>query len=231
MTTCFKCFLKLFLPLAFLFSGCQSASQFKVTNLAKTDINQVSEIHMKQSIDLLKTLTRKLYKKNPHELAKNKNQTIESRIEQIFKCPSDKDFEELDFNRSTQAILLAFEPEFKGDRVFAAMFGMHTMLRMSYNDKCELFLLDFLNEQSLYNSARNIEILVWRLKTRTKENGQPFLLTNATDGDIKNLSYERLFGKLIVLQDTMALIVSQRTGRIIKKVVHIAGMAFLPVSF
>jgi hypothetical protein len=51
------------------------------------------------------------------------------------------------------------------------------------------------------------------------------------EGEIKNLSFERLFGKLISLQDTMALIVSERKDRVIKNVIQFVGMAFLPVSF
>ena len=47
---------------------------------------------------------------------------------------------------------------------------------------------------------------------------------------IKNLSYERIFDKLISLQDTMALIVSSRTGRIIKEAVLFTGVAFLPIG-
>jgi len=57
-----------------------------------------------------------------------------------------------------------------------------------------------------------------------------FILTNSVEGEIQNLSYERLFGKIISLQDTMAQIVSNRSGRIIKEVVQIAGMAFLPIG-
>lgn len=184
---------------------------------------------MEQAVTLLKTLTRKLYKKNPYELKKSPGQTIESRIRQIFQCPVLSVYEELDQKKGTDALLLGFEPEFKGDRVFAMMYGLYTMINASYNGKCELFMFDYLNEQNLYNSARNIEILVWRLKTRKTKDGRPFLLTNSMNGTIQNLSYERIFGKLISVQDTMALIVSQRSGRMIKKVVSAAGMAFLPI--
>jgi len=104
------------------------------------------------------------------------------------------------------------------------------MIHKSYNSKCELFMLDYLNEQNLYNSARNIEILVWRLKMRKKDNGRVIILTNSFEGEIKNLSYERLFGKLISLQDTMAQIVSDRTGRVINQAVQMVGMAFLPIG-
>jgi len=110
------------------------------------------------------------------------------------------------------------------------MYGLYTMIHKSYNSKCELFIPDSLNEQALYNSAKNIEIFVWRLNTRLKEDGHPLILTNSLEGEARNLSYERIFGKLISLQDTMALIVSRKTGRIIKEVVLFTGMAFLPIG-
>ncbi len=213
-----------------LLLGCGKSVNVHIKNMAKTNIDTISEIHLNQVTALLKQLTEKLYKKNANELKKVKGQTIESRLNQIFICPADKQFEELDLKDGIDAILLGFEPEFQGDRVFALMYGLYTMIHTSYNSKCEFFVLDYLNEQNLYNSARNIEILVWRLKTRQQKNGRPIILTNSVNGEIKNLSYERLFGKLISLQDTMAKIVSKRTGRIIKEVVQIAGMTFLPIG-
>ena len=185
---------------------------------------------MNQVNSLLKNLTVKLYKKNPNELQKVQGQTIESRLNQIFICPVDKKYKELDFKDSTDAILMGFEPGYKGDRIFALMYGLYTMIHKSYDSKCELFMLDYLNAQDLYNSARNIEVFVWRLKTRRKDNGRLFILTNSFEGKVKNLSYERIFGKLISLQDTMAQVISNRTGRIIKEVVQITGMAFLPIG-
>jgi hypothetical protein len=214
----------------FLLSGCRSASDFQISDFAKTGIDVVSEIHMDQTTSLLKILTKKLYKKNPHELQKALDHTIESRINQIFNCPVKKQHEELDYKDSTDAVLLGFEPEYKGDRVYALMYGLYTMIHKSYNSKCELFILDYLNEQNLYNSARNIEIFVWRLKTRLDDSGNLLILTNSFDGETKNLSYERIFGKLISLQDIMAQIVSSRTGRVITEVVQIVGMAFLPIG-
>lgn len=214
----------------FLLSGCSTSSEFHIKDLAKTDIDDVSEIHMDQVGTLLRNLTVKLYKKNPYELQKVHGQTIDSRLNQIFICPVYKKYKELEFKESTNAILLGFEPGFEGDRVFALMVGLYTMIHKSYNSKCELFMLDYLDAQNLYNSARNIEIFVWRLNTRKKDTGELFILTNSLDGDVKNLSYERIFGKLISLQDTLALIVSGRNGRILKKVTQIVGMTFLPIG-
>lgn len=214
---------------SFVTAGCVS-SDFGVETLAKSDINQVSDIHIDQTVHLLKALTRKLYKMNSVELAKTPGATIDSQIEKIFQCPTLPPDPVLEDKKSTDAILMGFEPEFKGDRVYAIMYGLTTMLHMAYNEKCDLFLLDFLEAQNLYNSARNIEILVWRLKTRRTPGGSLYLTTNICDGPVQNLSFERLFGKLISLTDTMALIVSGRGDRFIKEAVHMAGMAFLPVG-
>ena len=212
------------------FSGCRSVSEYQLRDLAKTHIDVVSEIHISQVTSLLMELTQKLYKKNPAELRKAKNQTIHTRLDQIFRCPVDAPVAELNFKTGTDAILLGFDPAFKGDRIFALMFGLYTMIHASYDNKCELFMLDYLNEQSLYNSARNIEIFVWRLKTRRYSDGRLMILTNSVDGPVENLSYERIFGKLISLQDTMALIIAGRTGRIITKAAHFASMTFLPIG-
>ncbi len=213
----------------FLLNGCTSSTDFQIEDLAKTDINQVSEIHMDQVTTLLKTLTRKLYKMNSQELGKTSGATIDSQIARIFQCPPVQPLNSLGDKESVDAILLGFEPEFKGDRIFAMMYGLYTMVHTSYSKNCDLFMLDFLDGQSIYNSARNIEIFVWRLKTRYKSDGKLFLITNTCNGPVENLSFERIFGKLISLQDTMALIVSTRKGRMIKEVLHMAGMAFLPI--
>jgi hypothetical protein len=207
------------------------SSDFQISDLAKTDVDTISEIHLNEVTHLLRTLTIKLYKKNPSELHKFSSQTINSRLDKIFRCPVDTRYRELELKEGTDAILLGFEPDFKGDRVFAMMYGLYTMILKSYNGKCELFMLDYLDQQNLYNSARNIEIFVWRLKTRHDSEGELYVATNSFESEIKNISYERLFGKLISLQDTMAVIVSNRTGRMIKEAVQITGMAFLPIGF
>ncbi|WDP93414.1 MAG: hypothetical protein HUN04_26275 [Desulfobacter sp.] len=185
---------------------------------------------MRQTLTLLKALTRKLYKMNSAELAKTQGATIDSRVARIFQCPPLPPDTEIDQKQGTDAILLGFEPEYTGDRVYAVMYGLYTMINTAYNGKCDLYMLDFLDAQNLYNAARNIEILVWRLKTRHRLDGSLYLTTNTCDGPVQNLSFERLFGKLISLQDTMALIAESRGDRIIKEVVKMTGMAFLPVG-
>jgi hypothetical protein len=48
-------------------------------------------------------------------------------------------------------------------------------------------------------------------------------------GVIDNLSFERLFGKLIVLQEMMARIAGDRGDRAVTRSVHAVSSVFLPM--
>ena len=217
--------------------GCAGSSDFRFQNLAKTDMDVVGDVHLNQVVSLLKILTEKLYLMNSRELLKAPQATIDSRIRQIFQCPPlplsrPSTVSEPHVSEWADMIGLGFDPDYDGDRVHVVMQGLYTMIHESYAGNCELFIMDFLDPQNLYNSARNIEILVWRLSNNRAPDGNLFLETNQCGGPIQNLSFERLFGKLISLQDTMARLEASRNNRLITRTVHqTAGMVFLPVGF
>lgn len=211
-----------------LMTGC-SGSSFRVQDLAKTDIDMVADLHYQQVELLLKELTVKLYKRNPRELQKVPGKTIDLRVTQIFTHPGKPQFAELG-GGGIDAMQLSVDPVFRGDRVFALMVGMTGMIRESYGLKTEFFMLSKLDHQKLYHSARNIEIAMWRIRTHLDEQGKALILTNSRRGEGYNLSYERLFGKLIAHQDMLALIIAQKNQRVIKTVaLNVASMAFIPL--
>lgn len=221
------------LLITLMIGGCatQTASGFKLGNLAKTEIDTVTDMHINEVRRLSQELMIKLYKRNPRELAKAPAGTVvETRVDQLFSLPRGGDYNELGGKDSVAAIRLAFDEHYSGDRVFALMVGITGMLHASYNDKSELFILDELDQQKLYNSARNLEAIAWQLNNRRDESGELYILSNGTSNGIRNLSYERIFGKLISLQDMMALLIADSTNRTITKVVHsAASMTLLPI--
>ncbi|MFB9190658.1 hypothetical protein ACFFUP_16640 [Vibrio ostreicida] len=225
--------LTLFFLIACL-SGCGSLPK-PIRNLGKSDVDFVMDTHARQLKQQLITLTRKLYVRNPNQLARSPHSTIDSRIEQLFgseetiELPSLR-FDELGGKTGIDAILLSFDEQYRGDRVFAAMAGLAEMLRRSYNHQQEFFILDSLNEQALYNSARNIEVFVWRLYHRKDHTGELMLYTNDISQNGDDMSFDRILTKIIMLQDMMALIVADKTDRSITKIVQgVAQFSFIPV--
>ena len=222
-------------PLVFLLlSGCmqENAKPFDIKNLAKSDIDMVTDVHLRELRQLTRELAIKLYKRNPKELKKVPNMTLRRRVDQLFPATRlENGFPELGNKDGSEAIPLAFSPEYQGDRVFALMAGITGMLEAAYNNKKEIFFLDELDQQKLYNTARNLESVAWHLNNRKDENGQLYILSNGiSDEGISNYSYERILGKMISLQDMMATIIADTTNRTINRVVHgAASMTFFPI--
>lgn len=204
--------------------------EFKLGLLAKNDIDELMEIHVRRARTHLRDLLLKLYKRNPRELKKSPYSTAEENAERIFSRTTNWNFRELDGIHGTDAITLAFNEEYRGDRVFAFVMGMTSMVMATYHYKTEFFIYDSIEPQGLYNSARNIEIAVWKLEHSRDRNGEFFILSNSRSGEPSNLSYERLFGKLISLQDTMAEVVAGSANRTISKIIQrMATAVFLPI--
>ena len=221
------------LGLMLFLEGC-SGQGFHIKHLAKTDIDMVADAHYQMVDALLKELTVKLYKRNPKYLGvgigdARKADITNNRIQQLFGSPEKLTFSELPVN-GTNAIELALAANYEGDRIFALMAGLTTMIRRSYGFQSEFFIYSELDEQQLYYSARNLEIALWRITTYKDGQGQALILTNSMGGDIHNLSYERLFGKLIALQDMLGKIIAGKNQRMIKTIAqNVATMAFIPI--
>lgn len=211
--------------------GTTTAKPWSMAGLAKGDIDDVIELHQRETVASLKLLTAKLYKRNPSELQKNTAADMDAAITQIFAPYNHWHLsprKRLDWQASLND---AFHEDYAGDRIDALMRGLLSMVMRSYGDKTEVYVLDSLSPQSLYNGARNLEIAVWRLSNARNAKGELFLLTNSIEpGSVANLSFEREFGKLIATQDLIARVVEDKTNRSIRfGTINVASMIFLPI--
>tara|TARA_R110001592_G_scaffold363371_1_gene685807 strand:- start:458675 stop:459352 length:678 start_codon:yes stop_codon:yes gene_type:complete len=202
---------------------------YEVKNLAKTEVDLVADEFIDESRREVRELMVKLYKRNPDQLAVIPGMTVRGRLAQLKISQGELDFPELDGLQGIDAMNLAFDRDFKGDRVFALIVGLGGMLRQAYGFKSEMFMHDQLNGAALMTSARNVEILVWKLKNTRKPNGDLYLITYEYQGVVDNLSFERLFGKLIVLQEMMARIAGDRGDRAVSRSVRTVSSVFLPL--
>ena len=205
-------------------------SGLTTSEFAKTDIDRVAEAHQREVFANLRLIAEKLYRRNPREVKRANRDGVAAAIARIFDEPHAWRFTELEGKRGVQAIQLAFQESYRGDRVLAFVAGLGSMIQGAFQDKTEFFVLDDLDPQGLYNAARNVEIAVWKLSNARMPNGALFLLSNDGAGPVANLSFEREFGKVIGSLDVLSKIVAEKTDRtVVKMVQSIATAVFLPI--
>ncbi len=218
----------LFLLAQSLLFGC-AAGGFQFNRLAKSDIDMVSDIHWQTADGLVQGLMKKLYLRNPNELRKNNGKTIEQLQRQLRNLPLDQQTRSLGVG-NLAAMDLALSQDYQGDRVFALIAGLRGMISDAYGYQSSFYLTDSIDAQKLYNSARNVEILAWKLNQAINYGGEPLILSNSVETGSVNLSYERLFGKLIANQDTLAKVMEDKTQRTVNRITHgVISMTFIPI--
>jgi len=205
-----------------------------INQLGKGDFDRMADVEIRENTDSLRILMLKLYKRNPHELQKSTSDPAEKMITWVFDGSEQHhyQFPEINNLQDTDAIFLAFKPEYTGDRVLPFIVGLHTMLLKAHNDKTDFYLTDSIDPQRLYNVARNIEIAAWKLSNARNQDGTLYLLTNEMNDTDKNLSFEREFGKMIGRTDLYAISLAEKSQRFISRIMqNLATAVFLPFKY
>ncbi|MBS0323173.1 MAG: hypothetical protein JSR19_04905 [Proteobacteria bacterium] len=178
----------------------------------------------------LKVLAEKLYRRNPHEWHKGHWNQVDDPLNRLFASRHNWAFPELEGHTGVEAMRLALRPDYAGDRVFALVAGMGGMLLAAFGGRDEQDMSDDLDPQKLYNAARNLEIVVWKLSNSKGPDGHLLLLTNE-GGGVPNLSFEREFGKMIGNLDLLSTVVADKANRTVIKILqNMATAVFLPVA-
>ena len=191
----------------------------------------MADVELAENTQSLRVLMTKLYKRNPQQLAKSTSDPIDKMVDWVFdgELQHQFKFKEIDNKQGTDAIFLAFDANYQGDRVLPFIVGLHTMLLKAHGNKKDFYLTDSLDPQNIYNAARNIEIAAWKLSTSRDANGNLYLLTNEINTTDRNLSFEREFGKMIGRTDLYAISLAEKSQRLISRIMQsIATAAFLP---
>lgn len=198
--------------------------------LFKTEVDRIADANRREVVDGLLRVADKLYKRNPQEWKKSGAANREAALIRL----RDRHYESwpaLQGQRERHAAALAFSESFAGDRVAALVFGLLTMVDAAFEGKDDFYFLDSLNEQKLFNAARNMDVAVWKLSNDRTASGSLFLISNELDPLQRNLSFEREFGRLMGLLDFMAVIIADRNGRTLSRLSQsMATVFFLPVG-
>jgi hypothetical protein len=210
----------------------QQKDRSSLSQFGKSDFDRLADVEIRENVESLKLLAIKLYKRNPAELKKSTSDDLPVMIDWIFEGQDQHKnlFASLDNKQGKDAIFLAFNPTFTGDRVLAFTVGLHTMLLKAHGYKNEFYLTDVLDPQILYNLARNFEIAAWKISNARDESGVLYLLTNEINAKERNLSFEREFGKMIGRTDLYAITLAEKSERLISRVIqNLATALFLPI--
>lgn len=210
----------------------QQQDRSTINQLGKSDFDRMADVEIRENTESLRTLMLKLYKRNPGELKKSTSDSADKMATWVFEggAQHQYQFPEINNLQTTDAIFLAFKPEYHGDRVLSFIVGLHTMLLKAHNDKTDFYFTDSIDPQRIYNVARNIEIAAWKLSNAHKEDGTLYLLTNEINETEKNLSFEREFGKIIGRTDLYAISLAEKSQRFISRVMqNLATAVFLPI--
>ncbi len=201
----------------------------ELRDLAKSDTAFFVEAVRSELDQNLATLMVKLYRRNPIQLPKSV--PLETRIEQL-KAPR-LNLQEFGSPKPDELIRSAFAADFQGDRVFALVGGLQSMVNHAFDHRREYLLLDDLpTAQFIYNSARNIETAAYLLRSRVDSQGQPYILADGVQDGVLNASYSQLLGELIGLQDALSVALAKKDQRTLNAVARgVASTVFLPVGF
>ena len=213
--------------------GVATGNSPETLEFAQSDVNRMATLSMQGNLTSLLLLADKLYRRNPGELYKNSLKNVtptrESALTRLRSAiDSRTPWPDLQGKRDIQALALALGPDFAGDRVAAFIYATADMLITAHEGKTTLYLTDSLDAQHIYNAARNIEIAVWMLANRRNAAGQPLLLADEITSSVRNLSFEREFGKVIGRLDLLAMMLTEKYRRaVITYVQSIIGSQFL----
>lgn len=180
----------------------------------QSDPNRMATLEMRDNLAALYLLMDKLYKRNPQQWAKSGATSREAAEAQVREAIDlRKPLPGLGSLRDVKAMQRAFDSDFDGDRVAALIYGTADMLVTAHGGKQNLYLLDGLDAQRVYNAARNVEIAMWRLSQSKDAHGQPLLVSNELSEHGHNLSFERLFGGIISRTDLVAEFTAEKYRR------------------
>ncbi|MDP2247223.1 MAG: hypothetical protein Q8J65_03765 [Nitrosomonadales bacterium] len=200
-----------------------------LNQLGKSDFDRMADVEMRENTESLKALMVKLYKRNPQELKKTTSSPLDKMVAWVFDGNHNWKFESIQNKQELDAIFLAFNPEYDGDRVLPFIVGLQTMLIKAHGGRTEFYLQDTIDPQKVYNAARNVEIAAWKLSNARDANGKLYLLTNEINEKERNLSFEREFGKIVGRTDLFAISLAEKSQRFITRIIqNLATAAFLP---
>jgi len=185
----------------------QRAEPYAANEWLQSGANRIANLALRDNLQSVRRVQSTLYKRNPREWRKSAasmDEAAQRAWDAVLKGPP---LPELKGAAGIDAIRLAFDtgPQgYQGDRVAALVYGWATMLKQANGDTWDQTMIDGINAENSFRAARNFEISLWLISSKTGPDGQPLLLATEISDRGRNLVADRELSKVVARLDLLA---------------------------
>ncbi|WP_241660728.1 hypothetical protein [Variovorax guangxiensis] len=195
---------------AFGLAGCaatrstERAEDYDGREWMQSSANRIANLALRDNLQSIRRVQQSLYRRNPREWRKNAS-TADDAIQRTWDAIMQaKALPALGGKGGIEAVRLAFEPAYAGDRIAALVYGWASMLKEANGDTWAQTMVDGVNAENSYRAARNMEISLWLIGSKTGTDGQPLLLATEISDRGRNLVVDRELSKIVARLDLLA---------------------------
>ncbi|VWX63423.1 conserved hypothetical protein [Burkholderiales bacterium 8X] len=191
-------------------AGCSSterAEPYANDEWIQSGANRIANLSLRDNLTSVRRVQLSLYRRNPREWRKwsaSADDAIRKTWDSIERQAS---LPELNGATGIDAVRVAFETQprnYEGDRVAALVVGWASMLKEANGNTWSQTMLDGVDAENSYRAARNFEISLWLITSKTAADGQPLLLSTEISERGRNLLVDRELSKVVARLDLMA---------------------------
>ena len=175
---------------------------------AQSSANRLANLALRDNLESIRRVQLSLYRRNPREWRKWAPSADEAIARTWDAVMADAPPLTLRGAKGIDAVRLAFDTAppapYDGDRVAALVFGWASMLKEANGGTWSQTMVDGVDAENSYRTARNVEISLWLLGTKVGADGQPLLLATEVSERGRNLLVDRELSKVVARLDLLA---------------------------
>jgi hypothetical protein len=193
----------------------QRAEPYSNQEWLQSGTNRIANLSLRDNLQSVRRVQSTLYKRNPREWRKSAaslDEATQRAWDAVLKGPP---LPELKGATGIDAIRMAFDtgPQgYQGDRVAALVVGWASMLKQANGDTWDQTMIDGVNAENSFRAARNFEISLWLISSKTGPDGQPLLLATEISDRGRNLVADRELSKVVARLDLLAAQADESTA-------------------
>lgn len=195
---------------ALMLSACtstQRAEPYSGQEWLQSGANRMANLALRDNLESIRRVQLSLYRRNPREWRKWAPSADEA-IRRTWDAITDQaPLPGLEGATGIDAVRLAFETTprpYEGDRVAALVVGWASMLKQANGDTWAQTMLDGVDAENSYRAARNVEISLWLISSKTAADGRPLLYATEISERGRNLVVDRELSKVVARLDLLA---------------------------